>query len=445
MSTREGNLEAPTRHPLDWKNPEFYNEEKLNAELERVFDICHGCRRCVSLCGSFPTLFDLVDATDDGEVHGVDKKDYAKVVDQCYLCDLCYMTKCPYVPPHSWNLDFPHLMLRAKAVKHQKGETTLRDKILSSTDKLGQFAGIPIVTQAVNVLNDTSLVRSVVETTLGVDKKAWRPSYAPKKFKQIVKASQAWPVKNGERTPGKVAVYATCFINYNEPGIGQDLLKVLEHNEIPYQVVDKDACCGMPKLELGDLETVAKHKEINIPKLAQLAKEGYAIVTPIPSCTLMFKQELPLMFPEEADVLLVRDAMWDPFEYFMARHKDGLLKSDFKEELGKVSYHVPCHSRVQNVGKKTAETLQMIPGTTVNVVERCSGHAGTWGCKKEYHSTAMKIGRPVFKSMGATDPDYISSDCQLAGHHIEQGMAENGLKAAALAHPLSLLAKAYGL
>lgn len=445
MSTREGNLEAPTRHPLDWKNPDFYDEEKLNAELERVFDICHGCRRCVSLCGSFPTLFDLVDATDDGEVHGVDKKDYAKVVDQCYLCDLCYMTKCPYVPPHSWNLDFPHLMLRAKAVKHQKGETTLRDKILSSTDKLGQFAGIPIVTQAVNVLNDTSLVRSVVETTLGVDKKAWRPSYASKKFKQIAKESNAWPVKNGERTPGKVAVYATCFINYNEPGIGQDLLKVLEHNEIPYQVVDKEACCGMPKLELGDLETVAKHKDINIPKLAKLAKEGYAIVTPIPSCTLMFKQELPLMFPEEADVLLVRDAMWDPFEYFMARQKDGLLKNDFKEELGKVSYHVPCHSRVQNVGKKTAETLQMIPGTTVNVVERCSGHAGTWGCKKEYHSTAMKIGRPVFKSMASTEPDYISSDCQLAGHHIEQGMAENGLKTAALAHPLSLLARAYGL
>jgi Fe-S oxidoreductase len=319
MSTREGNLEAPTRHPLDWKNPDFYDEAKLNAELERVFDICHGCRRCVSLCGSFPTLFDLVDATDDGEVYGVDKKDYAKVVDQCYLCDLCYMTKCPYVPPHTWNLDFPHLMLRAKAVKHQKGETTLRDKILSSTDKLGQFAGIPIVTQAVNVLNDTSLVRSVVETTLGVDKKAWRPSYASKKFKQIAKESNAWPVKNGERTPGKVAVYATCFINYNEPGIGQDLLKVLEHNEIPYQVVDKEACCGMPKLELGDLETVAKHKDINIPKLAKLAKEGYAIVTPIPSCTLMFKQELPLMFPEEADVLLVRDAMWDPFEYFMVR------------------------------------------------------------------------------------------------------------------------------
>jgi len=445
MSIREGNLEPPTRHPLDWKNPEFYDEEKLNAELERVFDICHGCRRCVSLCGSFPTLFDLVDATDDGEVHGVDKKDYAKVVDQCYLCDLCYMTKCPYTPPHVWNLDFPHLMLRAKAVKHKKGETTLRDKVLSSTDTLGSFAGIPIVTQAVNAVNSTKLMRSAMESTLGVDKNAWIPEYAPKKFKQVAKKSDAWPVKNGERTPGKVAVYSTCYINYNEPGIGQDLLKVLEHNEIPYELVEKDACCGMPKLELGDLEAVAKNKDINIPQLAKFAKDGYAILTPIPSCTLMFKQELPLMFPDEADVQLVKEAMWDPFEYVMARKKDGLLKEDFKQELGNVSYHIPCHSRVQNMGQKTAETLRLIPGTEVNVVERCSGHAGTWGVKKEYHSMAMKIGKPVFKNMANNEPNFISSDCQLAGHHIEQGMEEAGLKKAELAHPLSLLAKAYGL
>jgi Fe-S oxidoreductase len=445
MSTREGNLEPPTRHPLDWKNPEFYDEEKLNAEMERVFDICHGCRRCVSLCGSFPTLFDLVDATDDGEVHGVDKKDYAKVVDQCYLCDLCYMTKCPYTPPHVWNLDFPHLMLRAKAVKHKNGETTLRDKVLSSTDTLGMFAGIPIVTQAVNAVNSTKLMRSAMESTLGVDKDAWIPEYAPKKFKQVAKKSDAWPVKDGAKTPGKVAVYSTCYINYNEPGIGQDLLQILQHNEIPYVLVEKDACCGMPKLELGDLEAVAKNKDINIPQLAKLAKEGYAIVTPIPSCTLMFKQELPLMFPDEADVQLVKEAMWDPFEYFVARSKDGLLKQDFKQELGHVSYHIPCHSRVQNMGKKTAETLQMIPGTEVNVVERCSGHAGTWGVKKEYHATAMKIGKPVFKNMANNEPDFISSDCQLAGHHIEQGMEEAGLKKAELAHPLSLLAKAYGL
>lgn len=445
MSVREGNLEAPTRHPLDWKNPDFYNEEKLNEELERVFDICHGCRRCLSLCNAFPVLFDLVDETEEGEVEGVAKRDFWKVVDQCYLCDVCYMTKCPYVAPHPWNLDFPHLMLRAKAVKHKKGETTLRDKLLSSTDTLGKFAGIPIVTATVNAVNKTGAMRSAMERMLGVDKKAWIPSYAPKKFRAIAPKSDAPKVIDGERTPGKVAIYATCYINFNEPGIGRDLLNVLRHNEIPYVIVEKEACCGMPKLELGDLDAVAANKEVNMPRLAKLAAEGYAIMTPIPSCTLTFKQELPLMFPECAETQVVKGAMWDPFEYFIARHKDGLLKTDFKTPLGKVGYHVPCHSRVQNVGKKTAETLQLIPDTEVKVVERCSGHSGTWGVKKEYHATAMKIGRPVFRAMGEAEPDYISSDCQLAGHHIEQGMAEGGMKKAEMAHPLTLLAKAYGL
>lgn len=443
--SREGNLEAPTRHPLDWRNPEFYDQDKLNVELERVFDICHGCRRCVSLCGSFPTLFDLIDATEDGEVHGIPKKDYASVVDQCYLCDLCYMTKCPYVPPHDWNVDFPHLMLRAKAVQHKNGESNFRDNLLSSTDKIGRFAGIPVVTQIVNAVNQNTMARAVMESTLGVDKKAWIPDFAPKKFKQIAQKSPVWEIKNGVKTPGKVAVYATCFINYNEPGIGQDLLSILQHNEIPYTLVNKEACCGMPKLELGDLEAVEKLKDINIGQLAKLAAEGFAIMTPIPSCTLMFKQELPLMFPEDADVQLVKDAMWDPFEYLISRKKDGLLKTEFSKPLGKVSYHVPCHSRVQNVGKKTAETLQMIPGTEVHVVERCSGHSGTWGVKKEFHAMAMKIGKPVFKNMASIEPDFISSDCQLAGHHIEQGMAEAGLKSAQMEHPLSLVAMAYGI
>jgi Fe-S oxidoreductase len=201
----------------------------------------------------------------------------------------------------------------------------------------------------------------------------------------------------------------------------------------------------MHKLELGDLESVEENKNKNIPKLAKLAKEGYAILTPIPSCTLMFKQELPLMFPDDADVQLVKQAMWDPFEYLVARNSDGLLKTDYKTELGHVSYHVACHSRVQNVGQKTAEALKMIPGTEVHVVERCSGHSGTWGVKKEFHAMAMKIGKPVFKGMAENEPDYISSDCQLAGHHIAQGMEELGLPKSAMAHPLTLMAKAYGL
>jgi Fe-S oxidoreductase len=443
--SREGNLEAPTRHPLDWLNEDFYNEDSLNTELERVYDICHGCRRCVSLCASFPTLFDLVDESDTMEVDGVDKKDYMKVVDQCYLCDLCYMTKCPYTPPHEWNLDFPHLMLRAKAVKYKKGEVPARDKFLSNTDGLGMFAGIPIVTQAVNAVNKASVTRGILENVLGVDKKAWLPEFATTKFRSGAKTSASHAVKDGAKTPGKVAIYSTCYVNYNEPGIGHDLLAILDHNEIPYVMVEKEACCGMPKLEQGDLQGVAEKKAINIPHLAKLAKEGYAILTAIPSCTLMYKQELPLMFPDCADTQLVKEAMWDPFEYFVARNRDGLLKTDFKESLGHVSYHIPCHSRVQNVGRKTADMLQLVPDTKLNVVERCSGHAGTYGVKKEYHAMSMKIGKPVFKAMANDEPDYISSDCQLAGHHIAQGMAEGGMKKAEMAHPLSLLRKAYSI
>ena len=446
--TREGNLEAPTRHPVDWKNPSFYDEGACLHEMERIFDICHGCRRCVSLCQSFPTLFDLVDGSSTGEVDGVAKPDYWKVVDQCYLCDVCYMTKCPYVPPHPWNLDFPHLMLRAKAYKHKEGLNPSRDSLLSSTDLLGQFAGIPIVTQTVNAVNQTKLAREVLDMTLGVDEHAWVPAYAAKKFRSGPHKGADLPVRNGERTPGKVAIFSTCYINYNEPGIGQDLIKVLEHNGIPWTLAEKEACCGMPKLELGDLQAVEKLKNKNIPQLVKLAREGYAILTPIPSCTLMFKQELPLMFPDEPDVKAVQEAMYDPFEYLILRNRDGLLKTDFKQPLGQVSYHIPCHSRVQNVGKKTAETLQLIPGTKVTTVERCSGHSGTWGVKKEFHATAMKIGKPVFKAMSDAKPDYISSDCQLAGHHIEQGieaMLAEDAKAPQMEHPLSLLRIAYGL
>ncbi|MEQ1806674.1 MAG: heterodisulfide reductase-related iron-sulfur binding cluster, partial [Burkholderiaceae bacterium] len=205
---------------------------------------------------------------------------------------------------------------------------------------------------------------------------------------------------------------------------------------------------GMPKLELGDLEGVARHKEANIPVLAKVAREGYALLSAIPSCTLMFKQELPLMFPDDADVRAVKEAMFDPFEYLMARHKDGLLKTDFKQALGRVSYHIPCHGRVQNIGKKTEELLKLIGQTVtvqLNTVERCSGHAGTYGVKKATHEVAMKIGKPVFKAMAKDTPDYISSDCALAGHHIAQGMGNDALPAARLAHPLSLLRIAYGL
>jgi glycerol-3-phosphate dehydrogenase subunit C len=448
MTVREGSLEAPTRHPIDWKSPDYYDEPKIVAEMERVFDICHGCRRCVSLCNTFPKLFDYVDESESGEVEGVAKEKYWDVVDQCYLCDMCYMVKCPYVPPHPWNVDFPHVMLRAKAWQFREGKMKhpVRDRLLSSTDRNGKLATIPVVVQMVNASAKSKPLRALGEKVIGVDKEAWVPEYTSRKFRPNAAPSNPHAVRDGERTPGKVAIFATCYVNYNEPGIGHDLVKILDHNEIPHVLAGKEACCGMPKLEQGDLESVEKLMRVNIPQLARLAREGYAILTPVPSCTLMYKQELPLMFPDDEDVKAVRDAMFDPFEYLMARRRDGLLKSDFKQPLGKVAYHVPCHSRVQKGAMKTGEALKEVPGTEVVIIERCSGHAGTWGVKKEFHETALKIGRPVVRQIADFKPDYFASDCQLAAHHLEEGLDRaDGKGAAKLRHPLTLLRMAYGL
>jgi glycerol-3-phosphate dehydrogenase subunit C len=402
----------------------------------------------VSLCNAFPKLFDYVDESATGEVEAVPKEKYWEVVDQCYLCDMCYMVKCPYVPPHPWNVDFPHLMLRAKAHQFREGKMKhpVRDRALSSTDRNGRLATIPVVVQVVNAAAKSKPLRALGEKVAGVDKDAWVPEFTTRKFRGGAAKSQAFAVRDGERTPGKVAIFATCYVNYNEPGIGHDLLAILAHNEIPYVLVEKEACCGMPKLEQGDLDSVEALKERNVPQLARLAAEGYAILTPVPSCTLMYKQELPLMFPGDADVARVRDAMFDPFEYLMARRRDGLLKVQFPRPLGKVAYHVPCHSRVQKIGLKTQEALEAVPETQVLTIERCSGHAGTWGVKAEFHEAALKIGRPVVRQIADFAPDFFSSDCQLAAHHLEEGLERaDGKGAAQLKHPITLLRMAYGL
>lgn len=439
---REGSLEAPTRHPLNWKEAEFYDEPALMKELERVYDICHGCRRCVSLCNSFPVLFDLVDESSTMEVDGVAKEDYWQVVDQCYLCDLCYMTKCPYVPPHEWNVDYPHLMLRAKAVKHKKGETSLRDKILTSTDAVGKLASIPVVAQAVNTANKLKPTRKLLEATLGVHAEAPLPSYtsATAAKRLAKKDTQIGKVTATADSTGKVAIFLTCYGNRNAPQMVDDLVTVLNHNGIDVAVVSDERCCGMPKLELGDLEAVEKLKDHNIPKLLALVDQGYDLTAPIPSCVLMYKQELPLMFPDDEGVQRVSRAFYDPFEYLMIRHRSDLLETDFKQPLGKVVYHAPCHQRVQNIGPKTKDILELVPDTEVNVIERCSGHDGTYAVKKENYRHAQKICRPVVSKVDQSQADHLVSDCPMAGDLIEQG-AENHHATTAF----SLLRKAYGI
>lgn len=441
--TREGSLEAPTRHPLGQELPEFWNEENLYAELERVFDICHGCRRCVSLCGSFPSLFDLVDESDTMEVDGVDKKDYWKVVDDCFLCDLCYLTKCPYVPPHEWNVDFPHLMLRAKAIKFKKGEAKIRDKLITSTDALGKFATIPVITQTVNAVNKNSLTRALLDKTLGIHPDSLLPTYDSNTLVKRDKNRNEKTItaEATATTTGKVALFTTCYGNYNEPVIGEDLIKVFEHNNLQVKLVQNTQCCGMPKLELGDLDAVSRAKDTNIKILAKLVDEGWDIITPIPSCTLMFKQELPLMYPDDAEVIKVQQAMFDPFEYLKLRHKANKLNTEFKTPLGKISYHVACHQRVQRIGMKTREILELIPDTEVLPIERCSGHDGTYTFKSESHDTAMKICKPVVNKVKQQGADVYTSDCAMAGHHIEAGLADGSKPI----HPISLIRKAYDI
>jgi len=440
---REGSLEAPTRHPLDWQNPDFYEKEKLFGEMERVFEICHGCRRCVSLCDSYPTLFDLVDESKTMEVDGVAKQDYWKVVDQCYLCDLCYQTKCPYVPPHPWAVDFPHLMLRAKAVQFRKGERKLSHKLISNTKIQGTVGSLPVVSSVLNAGNRSRVVRKVMEKVMDLHPEAHLPEFHSDTLRRREKNHQPVEaaVRNAGPTRGKVALFATCYCNVNTPNVGQDLIKVFEHNDIPVRLTDKEECCGMPKLEQGDLATVDKYRRANIPELVRLIDEGWDIVAAIPSCVLMFKQELPLMYPDDPDVQKVKQHIYDPFEYLVHRHKAGLLKTEFRQPLGKVVWQVPCHQRVQNIGPKTRDILALVPDTAVEMIERCSGHDGTYGVRAGTWEKSQKIARPVIGRAKKAEPDYLVSDCPMAATQIADGLNLKNPET----NPLSLLRKAYGI
>ncbi|MDX1403911.1 MAG: heterodisulfide reductase-related iron-sulfur binding cluster [Woeseiaceae bacterium] len=440
---REGSVDAPVRHPIDWRSAEFYDEQSLMTELERVFDICHGCRRCFNLCNAFPTLFDAVDASESMELDTVPREVYWDVVDHCYLCDMCYMSKCPYVPPHEWNVDFPHLMLRAKAFRFKNKGARPRDRMLTATDSIGKLAGIPIVVQAVNATTGSKLGRKVLQKTLGVHAEAPVPRYhstTARKRLASLQDEQGDESRQGELTRGKVVLFTTCYGNYNRPAIAEDLVAVFKHNDIPVALAGNEVCCGMPKLDLGDLEAVERARDSNIPELAKWVDRGFDIVTPVPSCTLMFKQELPLMYADDPQVQKVRDATFDPFEYLMLRHREGLLKTDFRQSLGKIAYQVPCHLRVQNIGLKTRDVLELAPDTSVEAIERCSGHDGVYAVKEEFHEVSKKIARPVVGKLKKSGADHFISDCPMAAEQIAQGLDDFDA-----GHPLALLRKAYGI
>lgn len=445
----EGSLEAPTRHPIDWHNPDFYDPDKIDAELRRVFDICHGCRRCFNLCDSFPRLFDLIDDSESGELDTVDSVEFKPVVDACTLCDMCFMTKCPYVPPHEFNLDFPHLMLRYRAMEHHQRKTGFVDKQITETDRNGKLAApvAPVANWATGLGN--GLTRPLMETVAGIDRKAVVPKFHGKTFTARARSDTPAVNTDAPATGRKAVVYATCFVNYNSPDIGTAAHKVLAHNGVETEVV-YPACCGMPKLEHGDLESVARSARKVSAELGPWIDKGYDIIALVPSCALMLKFEWPLLLPDDPAVKKLSEASWDITEYVVdIGRKEGLAPGLSGLEGG-VTVHLACHARAQNVGPKAADMLRLLPDTEVDVIERCSGHGGSWGMMKDNFDTAIKVGRPVARqALEAARPNVVS-ECPLAALHILQGMDAlngDGEKAvpATAPHPIEMMARAYGL
>jgi Fe-S oxidoreductase len=333
-------------------------------------------------------------------------------------------------------------MLRAKAVKFKTEGAKLRDRVLTSTDTLFGLISIPLVDITVNAVNANPTFRKVLESVTGIHREAPIPELYSKTLKKRVKPllQPISPSPIGDTT-GKLALYATCYGNYNSPEIGVDFVKVFQHNGVHIDIVPREKCCGMPKLELGDLESVARLKEANIPVLAQLVDEGYDLTAPIPSCVLMYKQELPLLYPDDPDVKKVQAAFFDPFEYLWLRHKGGALNTEFRTPLGDIAYQVACHQRVQNIGLKTRDVLNLVQDTSVTAHERCSGHDGTYAVKKETREKSVKIARPVVRKVDQQEPDHFMSDCPMAATHIAN-LSEKIDKAE---HPMTLLRMAYGL
>jgi Fe-S oxidoreductase len=308
---------------------------------------------------------------------------------------------------------------------------------------VGAIASLPLVVDAVNAANASPLARKLLDKVLGVHPEACVPDYhrdtgtrrARRKADAGIEPRAAGP------TRGKVALFVTCYGEYNMPQVVEDLTVVLQHNGIAVQVVAHAQCCGMPKLELGDLEAVDRYKQANLPALAALVADGWDLLAPIPSCVLMFKQEIPLMYPDDSQVLAVKRAFFDPFEYLMHRHQAGLLDTRFARGLGKVAYHVPCHQRVQNIGPKTRDVLRLVPGTELEVIERCSGHDGTYGLKSATWANSRKIAKPVVERIARAQCDVVSSDCPMAAAHLAAGLEGRPEPR----HPLSLLRLAYGI
>lgn len=415
---------------MDFESQEFWDPQALREEAIRQIEVCHGCRLCLPLCPDFPRLFDHIDDEVDGDTSKLTEQHLADFTDWCYQCKLCFL-KCPYTPPHEFMIDIPKLLLQAKAVRaKQQGGATAQDKFLGNTDGNGRLFGA--VAPLANAGANFKPGRMVMEQAVGIHRDRILPKYHTQTFKAWFQSRREKREAGSER----VTLFYTCPVNYNDPEVGQAVVKVLEHNDIEVAIVEEH-CCGQPQLDGGEMDKALAKIRYNIASIRRMVEQGYDVLVPEPTCGMMLKKEYPSFFPDEMEELTPH--IFEVTEYLMRLEKDGKLKKDFVKDTGKIAYHMPCHLKYQAIGQQTLQLLRLISPDVVFVDKGCSGMDGTWGMKKEYFEASLKVARGLCQGMKDAQPATCVTDCGMSALQIQQG---TGLRAV---HPYQVLAEAYGL
>lgn len=426
----------------DPKHPKYLDEADVRDELTRVYDLCHGCRLCFKFCTSFPTLFEFIDRHDDQDAGRLTPAQQDQVIDECFQCKLCYIN-CPYIPElHEWKLDFPRLMLRADAMRHETKQISARDRltteVMGRTDLMGKIATTtaPLANKVV-AAPAGSLVRKAVEKVTGVSSVRLLPPYARVRFSTWFNRR---PKLRITKRQGRVAVFPTCLVEYQQPAIGQDLVKVYERNGIECSLAEGAGCCGAPFLHSGDLDQFTSIAEKNVKALAAAVRKGQDIVVPQPTCGYVLKKDY-VDYVGNDDARLVAAHTFDSSEYLMKVHKgEGTtLDTDFNGQVpGTVTYHTPCHLKAQNIGLKSRDLIKLT-GAKVKLVQQCSGIDGMWGLRAENTDISIPIARKLGDEIRKAAGDVVAGDCNLANTAIAEQTGDMPL------HPLQLIARAYGI
>jgi glycerol-3-phosphate dehydrogenase subunit C len=425
----------------DPTHPLYFDESDVRGELSRVFDLCHGCRRCVGLCTSFPTLFEMIDQHDEQRAGWLTPSQQDQVVDECFQCKLCYVN-CPYVPElHEWDLDFPRLMLRADAMQLATGVTSPRDKattrVMGRTDLVGTLATAmgPVINKIVGA-EPGSPLRKVLATATGVSSIRLLPPYAKQRFSTWFENR---PKISLNRRQGRVTVFPTCLVEYQDVDIGKDLIKVYERNGIECSNTDA-GCCGAPWLHSGNVKQFTKIAEKNIQTLADEVRAGTDIVVPQPTCSYIIKKDY-LDYVGGPDAELVAEHTYDAVEYLMQVHRadETVLDTDFTgEAVASITYHTPCRLRAQNVGF-TSRDLMRLTGAEVTLVQQCSGVGSMWGLRAGNEDISVPIAEKLGAQIDQAGGDIVAGDCHLANTAIAEQTGRT------CQHPLQVMARAYGI